>query len=67
MAVEQQSGRRSIRRKLLEQFMAVVLETKATKEEILELYLNDVYLGNRGSFALHGVAEAARTSTSPRT
>ncbi|MEP7119214.1 MAG: transglycosylase domain-containing protein, partial [Acidobacteriota bacterium] len=43
MAVEQQSGRRSLRRKLLEQFMAVVLETKATKEEILELYLNEVY------------------------
>ncbi len=40
--------------------MALILETKATKEEILELYLNDVYLGNRGSFALHGVAEAAR-------
>lgn len=61
MAEEQQSGRRSVRRKLLEQFMAVVLETKATKEEILELYLNEVYLGNRGSFALHGVAVAART------
>ena len=61
MAVEQQSGRRSIRRKLLEQVMAVVLETKATKEDILELYLNEVYLGNRGSFALHGVAVAART------
>ena len=54
------SGQRSIRRKLLEQFMAIVLETQATKEEILELYLNEVYLGHRGSFALHGVAEAAR-------
>ncbi|HUU36257.1 MAG TPA: PBP1A family penicillin-binding protein, partial [Vicinamibacterales bacterium] len=61
MAIEQQSGRRSLRRKLMEQFMAVVLETKATKEEILELYLNEVYLGHRGSFALHGVAVAART------
>ena len=57
---ELQSGQRSYRRKILEAFMAVILETKATKEEILELYLNDVYLGNRGSFALHGVAEAAR-------
>lgn len=61
MAEEQQSGRRSIRRKLLEQFMAIVLESRATKEEILELYLNEVYLGHRGSFALHGVAAAART------
>jgi penicillin-binding protein 1B len=57
---ELQSGQRSYRRKALEAFMAIILETKATKEEILELYLNDVYLGNRGSFALHGVAEAAR-------
>ncbi|MGH9174469.1 MAG: transglycosylase domain-containing protein, partial [Vicinamibacterales bacterium] len=57
---ELQSGQRSYRRKALEGFMALILETKASKEEILELYLNDVYLGNRGSFALHGVAEAAR-------
>jgi penicillin-binding protein 1B len=57
---ELQSGQRSYRRKGLEAFMALILETKATKDEILELYLNDVYLGNRGSFALHGVAEAAR-------
>jgi penicillin-binding protein 1B len=62
---ELQSGTRgrtwgSYRRKALEIFMAVILETKATKDEILELYLNDVYLGNRGSFAVHGVAEAAR-------
>lgn len=60
MAVEQQTGQRSLRRKLLEQFMALVLDIRATKDEILELYLNDVYLGNRGSFAIHGVAEAAR-------
>jgi penicillin-binding protein 1B len=60
MAVEQQTGQRSIRRKLLEQFMALVLDIRATKDEILELYLNDVYLGNRGSFSIHGVAEAAR-------
>ena len=60
MALEQQTRQRSLRRKLLEQFMAIVLETRATKDEILELYLNDVYLGHRGSFALHGVAEAAR-------
>jgi penicillin-binding protein 1B len=60
MQIEQQTRQRSYGRKILEQFMAIILETKATKDEILELYLNDVYLGNRGSFALHGVAEAAK-------
>jgi penicillin-binding protein 1B len=40
--------------------MAIVLDIRATPDEILELYLNDVYLGNRGSFAIHGVPEAAR-------
>ena len=40
--------------------MSLVLERRASKQEILELYLNDVYLGQRGSFAIHGVAEAAR-------
>jgi penicillin-binding protein 1B len=47
-------------RKLREQFMALVLETRFTKEQILELYLNDTVLGQRGPFAIHGVAEAAR-------
>lgn len=60
LAAEQAAGRRSPKRKLLEQFMSLVLERRATKDEILELYLNDVYLGQRGSFAIHGVAEAAR-------
>ncbi len=60
LAVEAQTRQRSYRRKILEQFMALILEIKATKEEIFELYLNDVYLGHRGSFALHGVAEASK-------
>jgi penicillin-binding protein 1B len=51
---------KSLKRKLAEQYMAIILERKASKDEILELYLNDVYLGQRGSFAVHGVAEAAR-------
>ena len=60
MQIESQTRQRSYLRKILEQFMSVIIETKATKDEILELYLNDVYLGNRGSFALHGVAEASK-------
>ena len=60
MAIEQQTRQRSPLRKIREQIMALILETKATKNEILELYLNDVYLGHRGSFALHGVPEASK-------
>ncbi|HEU4786188.1 MAG TPA: transglycosylase domain-containing protein, partial [Gemmatimonadaceae bacterium] len=51
---------KTIRRKLKEQYMALIIERRLSKDEILELYLNDVYLGNRGSFEIHGVAEAAR-------
>jgi penicillin-binding protein 1B len=62
---ELQSGDRgrtltSYLRKGREAIMSLVLERRATKDEILELYLNDIYLGQRGSFAIHGVAEAAR-------
>jgi penicillin-binding protein 1B len=62
---ELQSGERgrtltSYLRKGREAIMSLVLERRATKDEILELYLNDIYLGQRGSFAIHGVAEAAR-------
>ena len=51
---------RSLKRKLLEQFLAVVLTSRASKDDILEMYLNDVPLGQRGSFAIFGVAEASR-------
>jgi penicillin-binding protein 1B len=47
-------------RKMTEWFMSIALERRLSKDQILELYLNDVSLGQRGSFAIHGVAEAAR-------
>jgi penicillin-binding protein 1B len=56
-----QSARaRSLKRKLLEQFLAIVLTGRASKDDILEMYLNEVPLGQRGSFAIFGVAEASR-------
>jgi penicillin-binding protein 1B len=51
---------RTYRRKAQEALLAFVLERRATKQEILELYLNDVYLGQSGSFSINGVGEAAR-------
>jgi penicillin-binding protein 1B len=51
---------RSLGRKLREALIAVMLERNHTKEEILEAYLNEVYLGQSGSVAIHGVGRAAR-------
>ena len=51
---------KTMRRKAQEGMLSLVLETRLTKDQILELYLNDVDLGQRGSFAIRGVAEASR-------
>ena len=51
---------KSYRRKLQEQFMAIVLETRLSKDQILELYLNDQVFGQRGPFEIRGVGEASR-------
>ncbi|NLT66309.1 MAG: PBP1A family penicillin-binding protein [Acidobacteria bacterium] len=54
------SNKREWRRKLKETYMAMILEHRFTKERIFELYANEVYLGNRGSFAIHGFGEASQ-------
>jgi penicillin-binding protein 1B len=51
---------RTWRRKLAESLVALQLEQRFTKPQILELYANQIYLGNRGSFAIHGFGEAAQ-------
>ena len=53
------STARTWRRKLAETLMALELEHRFTKKEIFELYANEVYLGNRGSFAIRGFGEAS--------
>jgi penicillin-binding protein 1B len=53
------SPQRTITRKLQESIAAVVLEFKYRKEEILESYLNEIYLGQAGSISIYGVGEAA--------
>ena len=46
-------------RKFRETLMALLLEHRFSKTQIFELYANQVYLGNRGTFAIRGFGEAA--------
>ena len=56
----QEARRRSMKRKALEIFVSMILTSRASKDDILEMYLNNVPLGQRGSFAIFGVAEASK-------
>jgi penicillin-binding protein 1B len=56
----QAAREKSLRRKLLEMWVSLIITTRASKDEILEMYLNDMTLGQRGSFGIVGVAEASR-------
>ena len=47
------------RRKIAEAFIALILELRLTKEQIFTMYANEVYLGQRGSFAIHGFGEGS--------
>jgi penicillin-binding protein 1B len=53
------SNERTWRRKLAEAMVSVELEQRFTKQQIFELYANEVYLGNRGSFGIRGFSEAS--------
>jgi penicillin-binding protein 1B len=53
------SNERTMRRKLAETMVSVELEQRFNKQQIFELYANEVYLGNRGSFGIRGFSEAS--------
>jgi len=46
-------------RKAKEILMAFEIDERFSKQQIFELYANDIYLGNRGSFSIRGFGEAA--------
>src|SRR2546423_1903664 len=50
---------RTLSRKVTELFMAVLLEIHYDKDEILETYLNEIYLGQDRDRAIHGVGLAS--------
>ena len=52
--------KREWRRKMKETLMAFELDQRFTKQQIFELYANEIYLGNRGSFSIRGFGEAAQ-------
>ena len=53
---------RLLSRKLQELFLALLVERRLNKQEIFRLYANEVYLGQIGSFAIHGLAREPESS-----
>jgi penicillin-binding protein 1B len=51
---------RTLARKIQEVALALRAETLFTKNEILECYLNEIYLGQSGAQAIHGIWEASQ-------
>ncbi|WP_139272222.1 penicillin-binding protein 1B [Phytopseudomonas punonensis] len=54
------TNERSLTRKITEAMMAVLLELHYDKREILEAYLNEVFLGQDGQRAVHGFGLASQ-------
>ncbi len=51
---------RSFTRKFKEAFIALLLDAQYSKREILEAYMNEVFIGQNGKVAVHGFGLAAR-------
>ncbi|HKY46315.1 MAG TPA: transglycosylase domain-containing protein, partial [Pyrinomonadaceae bacterium] len=47
------------RRKISEAYMSIIIETRLTKEQIFELYCNQVYMGQQAGFSINGFGEAS--------
>lgn len=54
------TSEQSLTRKIPEAIMSVLLEMHYSKSEILEAYVNEVYLGRSGSREIHGFGLAAQ-------
>lgn len=52
-------GRRTFGRKFREAIMAIALELRYDKEELLLAYVNEIYLGQQGTRAIHGFGLAS--------
>lgn len=54
------TNERTLTRKVTEALMSVLIELHYSKEEILEAYLNEVFLGQDGQRAVHGFGLASQ-------
>lgn len=54
------TNERSIRRKAEEFILSVLIEKKMTKDEILETYMNVIYMGQNGPFQIIGFGSASQ-------
>ncbi len=55
------SPEKTYKRKIAEIMITYQLEGRFTKQQIFEMYANQINLGQRGSFAINGFGEAAQT------
>jgi penicillin-binding protein 1B len=53
------SPEKTLKRKVAEAYMSVILETRLSKQQIFSLYCNQVYLGQQAGFSINGLGEAA--------
>jgi len=52
--------KRTFTRKFKEMWMALIMEAVYSKPEILEMYVNEIYMGRRGYSGIYGLGRAAR-------
>lgn len=50
---------KTMKRKLSEIFISILLETRMTKEQIFQMYCNEIPLGQDGNYSINGIGEAA--------
>jgi len=53
------SPEKTVKRKMVEMLIALELERKFSKQRIFEMYANQVYMGQRGSYTIAGFAQAS--------
>ena len=52
------TSQRTLNRKFNEVLIALIIDAKYDKKQILEMYLNEIYLGQKGSASINGFGEA---------